>query len=357
MSNNFKAKILSMLSKNLEAFCPELKDHFMCPTCMKVIPLQEKNRITEAHIIPKAAKGKLKTYLCDECNPRFGSNQDKWFGEYIKLKNRKSPNIMATDIKDGFFWIDGMKVNGQWKERKEGGIEFIIHEDRNSPQIRDTIKEKFGRKPEKIKVTFSIPILGKINEIEIGLLTAGYLMWFGHLGYSWVLQKHLDPIREQILNPHEEILKTRYIVYCEGIRWRPWIGLVTISGEIMLTMGIESSLVLFQPADRINLYDELCEDFTGKVGTDIRVINFFSEPFYGPKVGVLFDRRILVAPDMIKSEGFYDIVMSFTSGSTIGQLLYPCSKEKFEELKKLPNSVYTRIKDGPIIDNNKFWKT
>jgi hypothetical protein len=218
------------------------------------------------------------------------------------------------------------------------------------------MKNKFENRPPRIQLSFSLPILAKRKMIEVGLLTAGYLLWFRSLGYSWVLQKYLGPVREQIKRPENDILKTRFVAYCEGIRWRPWIGLVTISGEIMLTMGIEDSLVLFPPADRPDLYSTLCQDFQGKIGKDFRVLQFSPRPYYGPKVAVLFDNRFVVAPNMIRSVGFFDLVIFFSSQDTRGILLAPTTREISKELEKSPGVKYVKINNGPVISSKKFWK-
>lgn len=179
-----KDKILKMLSSNLEFFYPELRKHFLCPTCLTAIPLHEKEKITEAHIIPKKAQGQLKTYLCKECNNLFGRKQDKWFGERVRLSTKEAISIFATDIKDGYFWIDNIRVNGYWEEKQNGSLLFYIYKERNSPEINKLMQEKLGSHPPKINLSLSFPILRHKKMIEIGFLTAGYLMWFGALGYS-----------------------------------------------------------------------------------------------------------------------------------------------------------------------------
>jgi hypothetical protein len=356
MKDRFKIETIAMLSDNLESFCPALKGHFMCPICLTVIPLTDKKRITKAHIFPEAAGGKLNTFLCDKCNGFFGSRQDKWFGEYLKLINRRDPDMLATDIKDGFFYIDGTKVNGRWEENEQGGLRFIIHIDRNPPNIIELMKRKFENRPPKLKVEFSLPILAKRRLVEVGLLTAGYLLWFRGLGYSWVLQKYLNPVREQIKRPEEDVLKTRFVAYCKGIRWRPWIGLITISGEIMLTMGIEDSQVFFPPADRPYLYSSLCQDFNGRIGKDLRPLQFSPKPYYGPKVAVFFDNRVIVAPDMMRSKSDYDLVIYFSSQDTKAQLLSTITRERFKELEHSPEAEKLKIDFVPVIDTRKFWK-
>jgi len=324
-----------MLSDNLKVHFPSLNNHFLCPTCQTAISLNKKNKITEAHIIPKAARGALKTYLCDKCNSFFGTNQDKWFGEYLKIMNKGIPEIFSTDIKDGCFWIDNIKVNGNYETGENNELNFIINKDRNPPAIFEQLINKFQGKPPSISLRISLPILKNKRLIEIGFLTAGYLMWFGALGYSWVLQEHLNIVREQILNPNQEILKTRFIAFCEGIRWKkPWIGLVSIANEILLTMGLENCLVLFPPADRPDICSKLGNEISYYIRRDIRLIHFSPKPFYGPSVSVCYDNRLLVWPNAEHNMTLHTAIV-FTSDSLVGKVLSrSISRQEAEELKK-----------------------
>ncbi len=113
MTKNNKREILGMLSDNLAHFHPDIKNHFMCPTCLKKIPIAEVDSISEAHIIPKAAGGTFKTLLCRKCNSVFGSKQDKWFGELVRLSQSEKSSIMETRIKERYFEINGLKINGR----------------------------------------------------------------------------------------------------------------------------------------------------------------------------------------------------------------------------------------------------
>lgn len=351
-SKAYKLKILKMLSENLKVFKPDYAEHFLCPICLEAIPLKRYEEISEAHIIPKAAGGNLKTYLCKRCNNTFGTRQDKWFGEFLKTVDPEKPKLFSTDIKEGSFWIDDLKINGAWQEDKTGGLSFYIRKDRNSPGTNKLIEEKFKNRPPSVKLRVSVPILKYKRMIEVGFLTAGYLMWFGALGYSWVLQEHLNPIREQILNPDKDLLKGQFIVFCEQVRWRPWIGLATIEDEIVLVMGLENVLVLFPPTDRPHLYSKFESYPPTKIGKDLRPVSFSPKPFYGPCVRVLYNDRFLVFPSVFPPTNA-SIGILFTSGSVEGQVLYPVSREKAEELKKMDNVVRIRPEFSPLI---KDWK-
>ncbi len=351
----YKNHTLKMLSESLKVFIPEHNEHFLCPTCLDVLPLGRKTEITEAHIIPKAVKGKRRTFLCDKCNHSFGSKQDKWLVEYLKAVKTGIPRyIIPTDIKEGAYWIDDIKINGAWHEDKDGSLAFYIYTDRNSPILNKMIIEKFKNRPLNPTFRVPVPILKNRRMIEIGFLTAGYLMWFDALGYSWVLQDHLDPIREQIRNPENDILKSKFLVYCEGARWpEPWIGMITIENQVFLTMGFDNGLVLLPPADRPNVYKEINLDRNEQIGSDIRRFIFPRVPFYGPSVRVMFENRILVFPNASHKASLSRTIL-FTRDSPHSQELYPISKEQSEELKKKGGTV-TFVPDySPIISDWTF---
>jgi len=328
-----------MLSRNLEHFFPNLKDHFMCPTCLDKIPIKNKKEISEAHIIPKAAKGSLKTFLCRKCNSLFGANQDKWFGELIKLSQDDKPSIMKTSNKDDYFMIDNIKVNGCWELDKNNNFTFTIHKNRNSPEVNKLIEDKFRTSPPKIKLSCTLPLMRNRSMIDVGFLTAGYLMWFGHLGYSWVLQTHLDPIREQILNPEKEIINANYIATCNEIDCKAWIGFIPINDDFVLTFGIGRHIVIIPPRDR--------PDFYSKMGTftlnlrllDIRTIKLKPKPFYGQPVILMFDNRILVSPNMIHNLIDSLVVIHYTSGSNKANILHPISEDEYQRIKNMPNVI------------------
>lgn len=331
--------VLKMLSLSLEYFYPDLKSHFLCPTCLSPIPLHKKNNITEAHIIPRKARGLPKTYLCKDCNSLFGRKQDKWFGEFLRLSADAKPSIFATDIRNGYFQIDDTRVGGDWKQEQDGSLSIFIHADRSSPETNTLILSKFKVPSPTIDLSISFPLLKHMRMIDAGFLTAAYLMWFRAFGYSWVLQSHLNTIREQIMNPEKDILGTRFVAACVNKRWWPWIGVVTICDEMALAMGLESSLVLLPPMDRPELYSKLGNDFTGKIAKDPRPLQFWRKQYYGEPLCLAFDNRMLIAPDAVMDKGLPHFIMQFVSGSNRAQLLHPIGEEEFQQKTKTPGAV------------------
>jgi hypothetical protein len=76
----------------------------------------------------------------------------------------------------------------------------LIHTDRTSPAALSEVQCRAANNAIG-EISIPMPILENRHLIDVGLITAAYLLWFRELGYSWALQRHLDPIREIILNP------------------------------------------------------------------------------------------------------------------------------------------------------------
>ena len=76
---------------------------------------------------------------------------------------------------------------------------------RNPPDVNKLMRRKLGSHVSTMQLKVPFPIMKESHQIDVGFLTAGYLMFFAMFGYSWVLQAHLDPVRKQILHPREEV--------------------------------------------------------------------------------------------------------------------------------------------------------
>lgn len=340
-------KYLKGLSKNLELFYPELNNSFMCPICLKIISLSNKNKISEAHIIPKAAGGNVKTYLCTSCNNNFGSQQDKWFGEYVRLHKQKK-HVLQTNIKKGHFSLDGTKINGEWRYGQDNKLELIIYGNRNSPEINDHILSKFQKEIPK-SLRMEIPILEKERFIKIGYLTAAYLLCFATFGYSWVFQSYLAEIRNQIQNPDEKIIGEIFWSKADYIHTQLWLGIVTFGDKITLACGISGYLVMFPSYSNKNFYSDM-EQFNSNQSeqtinnVSFRELIFTNKVFYDVPVSLIFDNFCLMLPDVeIKSKKEMMTIFCSAKGSEL-KFLFPISKNKFDEAALRPDAKIVKMK-------------
>jgi hypothetical protein len=341
-----KGILVGRIAENLRSFYPELDRHFMCPTCLAVLPIAESSRISEAHITPRAAGGSLKTYICKDCNDKFGASQDRWLGDYLQLRRRfqeRQATFLDMPSKPGYFVVDGTRVQGTFRTESDGSLGFYIYQDKTAP---DALRRVLSSHPKAI--TIPMPLLGKKALVNVGFLTAAYLLWFKELGYSWALQAHLDQVRQQIQHPEQEIISGRFWVTCNDQFFeQPWVGVAFIRDEVVLVAAIADRLVLLPAADRKNFYSILEERFESLASRYHR-LHFADAHKFGGPVGVVYRDRLMIAPDTLLREPERSVYIMYPPGDEFNpKLLFHTTEEDYTSRRNLPNHVLIKI-EGQI---------
>lgn len=316
----------------------------MCPTCLEKIPLVNRDDITVAHIVPKAAGGRLKTYLCRQCNSSFGERQDKWFGEFIKLTRDSKTSIFSTTIKDGYFYIDGQRINGYWKFVNGKTLETYVDDRMNSPEALRMMDSNFFDNPRTTKLKIPLPILRNEMFIKAGFLTAGYLLWFATFGYSWVLQKHLDIVRKQICSPDKEIISNRFLGEINFKFPNPWIAFIPIWGKPTVAFGYLKTLIIFPPKYEPDLYNKLSKMEESIDLAKIQMLRFQDKIIYDKPLIVLQDQHIMIAPELSEKQENPPEVFQFCSNGNKPKKLVSINNGEFERLSKIPGTIIHRHK-------------
>ena len=328
---NHKGKTLKKLAQNLASFYPEYEKHFMCPTCLRTILLTEVAEISEAHIVPKKAEGTLCTYLCRGCNSEFGRQQDKWFGEYLRLLKARTASIMDTDMQAGHFFLDGKRVGGTFSVMNDREFEFQIRKDQTDPRIFKNLNAVKSASKLQLKIPF--PLLKHRDLIDVGFLTAAYLMWFREFGYSWVLQAHLDPVREQIRNPSNRSIPVFWGKSDEHFFEQPRIGVCNVGDQNALLFGLANWVVLLPPFDQPDFYSAI-QTLGGKTTLKSVVgLQLFGDHNYSGPLGLIFHDSLLVAPDPVITGSIEASFLSISPGEAEPRLLEAISKDEFEKRK------------------------
>lgn len=292
---NKKDQILTRISENASRFDSSYEGKFVCPTCLKATPINKPSDISEAHIVPRYVGGSLKTYLCKGCNSFFGSKQDLWFGEYLHLL-KSGGSVFATNKQQKTFTLNGVKVTGSFRETKDGALEFITYRNLTSPAANSALDAMASTAEMKVEV--KIPIVENTHQVMVGFLTAGYLLWFKELGYSWVFQGHLDKVREQILTPTERIIPTTYLLDAGDIIFeKPWIGFLEIGENSYPCAGISDRIVLFPGLGSNDIYVRLATQEERTMQVEYEAVSISQFHRFPNPTGVSYRNQVLIFPD------------------------------------------------------------
>ncbi len=324
-----RIEIALKLSEDLSKFDGNLKGKFMCPVCGDTFEATDEANITDAHIIPEAAGGKELTLLCRSCNSTFGANQDRWFGEYLNISLSKDKTILSAKTKSKYLQLNGEKVRGEIKEMDDGDIHVYLYENHNPPGKLEALK--LG---PSMNMSFKIPLSEKTKHIEIGYLTAAYLLWFKQMGYSWALQSHLNQIKEQIKNPNSTVLDMIYMIdISEHSVVKPWIGVLDVGEKAFPCAAIFDNLVVFPIFSDQNHFESIKNFFKKSKKAIFHSLNISSgHNHVGPMV-LAYKNSMLVAPDVISSGKITaNKVLFFPNSKDSPHWLKPVSKEEYDEL-------------------------
>lgn len=345
--SQIKQKYLNELGVNLQYYYPVRTDCFLCPVCLNFTSLKFKNKISIAHIVPKYAKGNLKTLLCQKCNSDFGRKQDKWFGEFLRLL-KEEKHYLQTAIKPSYFHIDGVKINGTFDFTSDNRVKVLIKSARNSSEINSIVRNDFRQNAPK-SIKFSIPILQQERNFRVGFLTAAYLMFFATFGYSWVLQSYLAPIRNQILSPEDDIVKDIYFAKFTDVDNEAWIGVIDFMGKYALSAGFMGYGVVIPPVTDVNIYSYILQRTKGTKNTNIPSVAYYPMVFtnrhlYDAPVNLMFDKKLMFASDAYVNNLLQAITIHFSPEINEAQFLYPTPDAAYEKMRNEPDAQEIKVK-------------
>lgn len=237
------------------------------------------------------------------------------------------------------FEMDGVRYGGTFVANRERGLQFFVDATRTPPDAvaeleRRELAGSFGRS----NISIPIPLMANESLMNVGFLTAAYLLWFREFGYSWALQEHLDEVRRQIRNPDNAIITGKYAVRCRDAFFsQPWVGIVRHQGEIILVAAIADKLVSLPPLDRPDVpFTDLSEP-EGTFTADYRKLHFYEDHRFGGPLALAFGDRFLIMPDVLLKRTAEGAVLMYPSWTSEARIMHFISAEEHERLSKLRN--------------------
>ena len=193
-----------------------MADAYICPLCQHVYAIAH-DALTLEHVPPESVGGKPILVTCKACNNSQGADLDVYLMNELEISHNLSH--LDTIPQKSRIAFNGIEINGQTTFSKSEGFKFMISPNNNNPiEFEGFMKEaRNAKEGYEIKLTANITNRKRNTDLaNIALLKSAYLMAFQELGYMYVLNPCTNKVREQILNPKQQIISTPYVIADEN---------------------------------------------------------------------------------------------------------------------------------------------
>ncbi len=182
-------------AKSLNVRDPKLKDMFLCPICMRPFYSESINNkaISIEHIPPQAIGSSIKTITCTKCNNDIGAKLQSHMSNHARIKDLLAGRVLRPI--PAKVEINGRTIHTRITENKgEGNWAGVSVKTQLPPDMWPENAKKYVGK--KAIISLQIPASKEI--VDAAYLHSAYLALFSLLGYPYVMQPFLDPIRRKI---------------------------------------------------------------------------------------------------------------------------------------------------------------
>ena len=214
MSN--KERRLSIFRYGSKAIAKYLNDDsslYYCPICSLGYPESSAitgDDLTLEHIPPESIGGKPILLTCRNCNSLAGHTIDVSIAS--KKKFEEFENIVFGQEKGiiPFVTLSLGELNVATSIHKEDSFDIRPIEKANSPSIIDRYKKHLMNHSNDLQFKVSISHKYDSRLFKLSHLKSAFLIVFSWLGYRYAFDSRLDVVRQQIQEPKNDILGTRF---------------------------------------------------------------------------------------------------------------------------------------------------
>ncbi len=182
------------------------EEWYLCPLCLDVMLTVEEfgtKKLSVEHVPPKALGGGELVLTCRKCNNDTGSKFDAEAHRQQRLRQFLSgqsehPQTAAFTVGDLTTRVE-MYLTGQT------GMFLVGVPKINNPADMDLLDKHMrtlaGTRSSDFRFTVSPQLRYRHDRARVSWIRTAYLAAFALLGWKYILQPALQPIREHLLNP------------------------------------------------------------------------------------------------------------------------------------------------------------
>lgn len=230
--DKFKASLNMLVDNNIVS---SQKDVYICPVCLKPHKqLNEQDPLTLEDAPPKSLGGKAHVLTCKSCNNEAGTAIDTHLVN--RLRELDDASFKPGSEANVKVRIGSEVFRGTISVSEKGEMSMYHRNDQNHPGKLE--KAMNGLAGTKLNIDFFkknvIP-----ESLETALLKTGYILLFRKFGYSLILDKCYDIVREQLKFPDKKI-------YPDGFWFSPEPSKIASGVYFVCDKGLECMVPVFK---------------------------------------------------------------------------------------------------------------
>ena len=259
------------------------KELYLCPICGKGYPKESAvtGELTLEDVPPRSMGGKGLLLTCEKCNSKAGRKIDYHIKSQLDLQNLAK--ILTGQSGDEKTSVN-IVINGERfpasVQRKDKFTEIKLIKKANDPTKVNRLKDymtalsasgTWDGKEFNINKTVKLDY----RLLKLAFLKSGFLLLTAMLGYRYAFDKRLSVVREQLLNPENDLLGSFFWVETGKHQPFPKRRIILVSDPLPLFLVTydKGAVILPNPSSPMGLYEIIRKkweqgqsvNFTGKV--------------------------------------------------------------------------------------------
>lgn len=179
-------------------------DDFICPICLNGYNKKDIEKLSLEDAPQQALGGRKIAITCRDCNNTCGHSIDNHLYNMLEYIER-SHFLIGTDHRIKIMDLDKEKpINATLEIKGKDDLKMLISENNNNPY---SLKERLNKLVDGKEIMIqNEPLKVNVRRASAAIIKNAYIILFAKFGYSFMLDKQYDKIREQIMNPEPYIL-------------------------------------------------------------------------------------------------------------------------------------------------------
>lgn len=235
--NTYTKNLNLLRQRGIVKMATPIERIYICPICTQpfISLVQIGNFLTLEDAPPKALGGKANILTCKKCNNTLGTKVDSHLVQRLReldqydLKPGTEMRVkvpIGNDVFNGILAVD------------DNGVMTVTHSEKNNHPTKLAAAIQNVKGGMVLNADF---LKSKVipENLEYALLKTGYLLAFERFGYSLMLHKCFNVIRQQLLEPEKSIYPSKFWL-------TPPVPKSQCGVHIVEDKGFESILSIFE---------------------------------------------------------------------------------------------------------------